>query len=122
MNIEAEKRFSPMKFTLSQQERNRGYSPKNKQASVRKIERYYCHHSNCIYMGGIDSFNKNGKGILLFDEGSCAITNYIQNRLFGHIIIFHNHSLTSMIVDNQSNKDICFRYRHMIFRFKIKRN
>lgn len=62
-------------------------------------------------MGGVDSYNKTGKGILLMDDGSCMLTHFLHNKMLGLNILFQEHSLTSIIVDGQSNKDICFRYR-----------
>lgn len=65
-------------------------------------------------MGGIESFRKNGKAIILLDDGACLITNYSNNSMFGHNIIFHRNSITSILVDNHGNRDVCFRFQEYI--------
>ncbi len=39
-------------------------------------------------MGGMNSYKRNGKGILLLDDGSSAITNYCFNTMQSHNVIF----------------------------------
>ena len=73
MYLNAEKRFSPLKFTKSEYERSQVYSP-NKKNDKLQSDMYYCHYSNGHYMGGINSFKKHGKGIMLLDDGASAIT------------------------------------------------
>ena len=60
---------------------------------------------------------KNGNGIILMDNGSCIISSYLRNNMAGHNLIFQEDSLTSLIVDNPHNKDICFRFQSFILHF-----
>jgi hypothetical protein len=56
---------------------------------------YFCHYKNAMYMGGIKSFKKEGKGILLHDSGVSVLTNYINDVMHGHNIFFAQHCLLS---------------------------
>jgi hypothetical protein len=58
---------------------------------------YYCHYKNAMYMGGIKSFKKDGRGILLHDDGISAITSFYNDLLHGHNIFFDNYGLLSAI-------------------------
>lgn len=49
---------------------------------------YYCHFVNAMYMGGIKSFQKHGRGILIHDDGTCAITNYFNDFRNDHNIYY----------------------------------
>lgn len=60
-------------------------------------ELYYCHYKNAMYMGGIKSFKKEGRGIILHDNGICIITSYFNDLLHGHNIYFDNYCLLSTI-------------------------
>jgi len=46
-------------------------------------------------MGGIKAFQKNGRGILLHDNGTNLISSYYNDLLHGHNIFFTNYSLLS---------------------------
>lgn len=37
---------------------------------------YFCHYRNAMYMGRVKVFQKDGRGILLHDDGTSAITSY----------------------------------------------
>ncbi len=56
---------------------------------------YFCHYKNCMYMGGINSFKKDGKGILIHDCGLSVVTNYLNDVMHGHNIFFSQHCLLS---------------------------
>jgi hypothetical protein len=58
---------------------------------------YYCHYKNAMYMGGIKSFKKDGKGILLHDCGLSILTSYYNDLMHGHNIFFDNYNLLSAI-------------------------
>ena len=73
-------------------------------------------------MGGIQSFRKNGRGIMLLDNGDCFVTNYANNSMFGHNIMIHNDSITSILIDRYSNKDICFRNKQYMLQIMINKN
>ena len=46
-------------------------------------------------MGGIKSFKKDGKGILIHDCGLSVVTNYLNDLMHGHNIFFSQHCLLS---------------------------
>jgi hypothetical protein len=48
-----------------------------------------------MYMGGIKSFQKNGRGIILHDNGTNGITSYYNDLLHGHNIFFTNYCFLS---------------------------
>jgi hypothetical protein len=48
---------------------------------------YFCHYQNAMYMGGAKAFEKHGRGLLLHDNGTSAITSYYNNLYDGEVII-----------------------------------
>ena len=56
---------------------------------------YFCHYKNAMYMGGIKSFKKDGKGILLHDGGLSILSSYFNDQMHGHNIFFAHHCLLS---------------------------
>lgn len=60
-------------------------------------------------MGGMDCFKKLGYGILLIDSGACAITCHSHDNMINHNIIFRDRSLTSLLVNINKTKSLCFR-------------
>ncbi len=46
-------------------------------------------------MGGIKTFKKEGKGILLHDNGTSVISSYYNDLLHGHNIFYMQHCLLS---------------------------
>lgn len=48
-------------------------------------------------MGGIKSFKKDGRGIVLHDSGVSVLTSYYNDVLHGHNIFFDNYNLLSAI-------------------------
>ena len=56
---------------------------------------YFCHYKNAMYMGGIKSFKKDGRGILIHDNGVSIISNYFNDQMHGHNIFFAQHCLLS---------------------------
>jgi hypothetical protein len=56
---------------------------------------YFCHYKNAMYMGGIKSFKKDGKGILIHDCGLSVATSYLNDLMHGHNIFFGQHCLLS---------------------------
>jgi hypothetical protein len=67
---------------------NKNYESKNIFNQRLQSDKFYCHYSNGVYMGGMNSYKRNGKGILLLDDGSSAITNYCFNTMQSHNVIF----------------------------------
>lgn len=70
-------------------------SPAHSPISANSSTLYFCHYKNAMYMGGIKSFKKDGKGILIHDCGVSVITNYLNDLMHGHNIFFSQHCLLS---------------------------
>lgn len=86
----------------------RGGSPSKINDIALSIPDYYCHYSNCVYMGGADSFQKSGQALIIHDDGSCILANHKRDFMDGHNVVFRDSSLTSMIVSHSTN-DLCYR-------------
>lgn len=56
---------------------------------------YFCHYRNAMYMGGVKSFKKQGKGILLHDNGLSVICSHFNDLMHGHNIFYSQHCLLS---------------------------
>jgi len=74
-----------------------------------QTQRHFCHFSNAVYMGGMDSFKLNGDGIFLLDNGACAITRHSFSNMIDFNIVFRSNSLTAIVVKPNKNKYICQR-------------
>lgn len=99
-----------MKFTKSTVERSEMYSPSKRNIQNKLYSnRYYCHYSNAVYMGGADSFKKSGPGLLFLDSGACAITNHSHNNMIDFNAIFRDKSLTLMTVNTNKSRFITHR-------------
>ncbi len=70
---------------------------------------YYCHYRNAMYMGGIRSFKKEGRGILLHDDGISAITSYHNDLLHGHNIFFDSYGLLSAVYNKNRLSECAYR-------------
>ena len=114
--MSANKRYSPMKYTKSTNER-KGHSPFKRNDHRLNSNRYFCHFANGMYMGGSESFKKSGQGIMLLDDGSCMICNHSHDNMVGHNIIFRNQSITSLLIDMAKNKNVCFRINQYLLQF-----
>lgn len=85
---------SPIKKT-PEKNRNTSISRISSASSAPLSNLYFCHFKNAMYMGGIKTFQKNGKGILLHDNGISMVSSYYNDLLHGHNIYFANHCLLS---------------------------
>lgn len=56
---------------------------------------YFCHFKNAMYMGGIKAFQRNGRGLLLHDNGTNLISSYYNDLLHGHNIFLTNSCFLS---------------------------
>lgn len=56
---------------------------------------YFCHFKNAMYMGGIKAFQRNGRGILLHDNGTNLLSSYYNDLLHGHNVFFANSCFLS---------------------------
>lgn len=73
--------------------------PINRSADYNK---YFCHYNNAVYMGGMSGYKKHGKGIMLHDDGSSVITEYLHDTITGHNIIFRDNSITSIVFSSST--------------------
>jgi hypothetical protein len=62
-----------------------------------------------MYMGGIKSFKKEGRGIILHDNGICILTSYYNDLLHGHNIYFDRYCLLSAIYSKNKIVEAAFR-------------
>jgi hypothetical protein len=60
-------------------------------------------------MGGIKSFKKEGRGILLHDNGLSVLTSYYNDLLHGHNVFFDNYSLLSAIFNKNKLAEAAYR-------------
>ena len=82
-------RTSPLKQFGHSPSKRQGFSPlkdNNRKSTGKKgrTELSYVHYNNAIYMGGMNAFKRNGRGIILFDEGTSAIINSKFENLIEH--------------------------------------
>lgn len=70
---------------------------------------YYCHYRNAMYMGGIKSFKKEGRGILLHDSGLSVLTSYYNDVMHGHNIFIDNYNLLSAIYNKNKIVEAVYR-------------
>jgi len=56
---------------------------------------YFCHYRNAMYMGPVKNFKKEGKGILIHDNGTSLLCSHLSDLLHGHNILFSSHCLVS---------------------------
>lgn len=52
-------------------------------------------------MGGMSGSHKNGKGLLLHDDGASVITEYKNDIPAGHNVIFRENSITSIVFKSE---------------------
>ncbi len=71
------------------------YNPSQTSSTTSNSTLYFCHYKNAMYMGGIKSFKKDGKGILIHDNGLSVVTSYLNDLMHGHNIFFSQHCLLS---------------------------
>ena len=56
---------------------------------------YFCHYRNAMYMGGVKNFRKEGRGILVHDNGLSVVCSHLNDHMHGHNIFFAQHCLLS---------------------------
>lgn len=76
--------------------------------------KYFCHYNNATYMGGMSGFKRHGRGILLHDDGSSVITEYLHDTPAGHNIIFRENSITSLLYCNSQELEVAYKQGHCI--------
>ena len=78
--------------------------------------RFFCHYNNAIYMGGMDNLQRHGRGILLHDDGSSAVTEYSRDVPVGHNIIFRENSITSVLFISSTHYEIAYKVGRVILK------
>jgi len=68
-------------------------TPSSKQPVTNQM--YFCHYRNAMYMGPVKNFKKDGKGILIHDNGLSLISNYSNDLMHGHNVFYAQHCLLS---------------------------
>ena len=116
MKTTKEKRYSPLRQPGWRQGTN---SPSKKNEQKLLANKYFCHYSNAVYMGGSDSFKKSGPGILLLDDGTCVLCNHSHDNMVGHNVVFRKNSMTSMIIDLNKSQSICYRVGSYLLQFYL---
>jgi hypothetical protein len=56
---------------------------------------YFCHYRNAMYMGPVKNFKKDGRGILIHDNGLSLISSYSNDLMHGHNVFYAQHCLLS---------------------------
>jgi hypothetical protein len=49
-----------------------------------------------MYMGGMKSFQKHGRGIAIHDDGSSIVTSYLNDFKHGHNIYYRENCILSI--------------------------
>ena len=65
-------------------------------------------------MGGMSGFKKHGKGLILHDDGSAVISDYLHDTPTGHNIIFRENSIISMLYLNPNEFEIAYKQGNYI--------
>ena len=65
-------------------------------------------------MGGMSSYKKHGKGLILHDDGSAMISEYLHDTPTGHNIIFRENSITSILYLSMSEFQIAYKQGNYI--------
>ncbi len=73
-------------------------------------------------MGGMSSYKKHGKGILLHDDGSAAITDYHYDTPNGQTVIFRENSITSVLFKNNIEYEIAYKVGRFVIKFPFNDN
>ena len=105
------RRLSPSKVSQEIAHRFQEDRPINK---VTDYNRYFCHYNEGLYMGGMSGYKKHGKGLVLHDDGSAMVSDYLHDTPTGHNIIFRENSLTSILYLSPSEFQIAYKQSHYI--------
>lgn len=60
-------------------------------------------------MGGMKSFQKNGKGILIHDNGTSVVCSYYNDFKDGHNILYTENCLMSIFYERNRMSECVFR-------------
>lgn len=77
---------------------------------------YFCHYKNAMYMGAVKVFQKDGRGIILHDYGSSAITSYDKDMLHGYnLVLSPEGALISVQYNKNKLVDIAYKNQRFLF-------
>lgn len=62
----------------------------------------------------MSSYKKHGKGLIIHDDGSSVISDYLHDTPTGQTIIFRENSLSSMVFSSPHEFDIAYKQGHYI--------
>lgn len=60
-------------------------------------EKSFVHYNNAIYMGAMVSYKRNGKGMMLLDDGTSIVSEYCFDTMTGHNVIFRDNWMMSVL-------------------------
>lgn len=102
--------------SIAKYKRNVSSSPikSAKASSTIESDYYYCHFRNAMYMGGIKAFQKHGRGIVIHDDGTSAVTEYLNDFRNGHNIYYSEHSILSTIYHKNRLTECVIRTSHYL--------
>jgi hypothetical protein len=75
-----------------------------------------------MYMGGMNSFQKNGLGILIHDNGSSVICTHKNDFKHGHHIIYSENCLMSIIYNKNKIIESVMRTAGYMLYIKFNKN
>lgn len=77
---------------------------------------YFCHYKNAMYMGSTKIFQRDGRGIMLHDDGTSALTSYEKDMLHGYnLLITTNGSLVSAHYNKNKLVDVAYKREGVLF-------
>lgn len=87
------------------------FAPNSTMASSTTSEssHYFCHYKNAMYMGGIKSFQKHGRGIIIHDNGASVISEYHNDMKNGHNIVIYEHCVLSIFYNKNRVQELAMR-------------
>jgi|JI6StandDraft_1071083.scaffolds.fasta_scaffold11543_3 hypothetical protein len=73
-------------------------------------ETYFCHYRNAMYMGSTKIFQRDGRGILLHDDGTSALTSYEKDMLHGYnLMVMPDNSLVSAKYNKNKLVEVAYK-------------
>jgi hypothetical protein len=74
---------------------------------------YFCHYKNAMYMGSTKIFQRDGRGILLHDDGTSAITSYEKDMLHGYNVLLRPNN--SVVSAKNKLVDVAYKREGVLF-------
>jgi hypothetical protein len=67
-----------------------------------------------MYMGGIKSFQKHGRGLLIHDNGTSVVTSYMNDFKHGHNIYYKNNCILSIEFSKNKIRECVLRIQNYL--------